>query len=193
MDEVLKNVLGEEIYSEKGSTLKKELAKEVIPKSEFNAKLDLIKDLQSDKTALLSDKEELQKKIDESKNANMSELEKLQENFQKLSEKLENESKARSESETALQKERRTNSLKSKLSEAKLKNKFMDFAVPKFMDVEDQEFEDKLKEFADNYKEMFGDDKVAGKQPEGSFNENTEGQPKEYKTFAEWKADMKNN
>ena len=191
LDDVLKTVLGEETYKEKGSALKKELAKEVIPKKEFNEKLEVIKGLESEKKLLLEEKVEFEKKLEESQNAGKSELEKLSDNFKKLEEKLTAESEARVKAENTLNDEKITNSIKGKLTDAKMKSKYIDKYVSDFKDVKDEEFDTKLKEFAENNKELFGEDKPSGKSPEGSLDENKD-VPQKASTFAEWKEQMKN-
>ena len=186
LDETLKKVLGDDIYKEKGKELKQELAKEVIPKTEFNDKLESIKALESEKKLLLEEKLQLEKEQKQIEDSKLSDIEKLQKNIELLAKKVEDEQKARTESEDKLKDVELTNSIKSKLSEAKLKPKFLDFAIPKFKGIEDEKFSDKLKEFAENYKEMFGEDRLEGKKPEGSL----EGKPPAEKmpsSFSEWK------
>jgi len=187
LDEVLKNVLGDEIYKEKGGTLKKELAKEVIPKSEFNAKLDELKSKDESIKALESEKKLALEELEQSKNVGKSELEKLADNFKKLEQKLEKESELRVKSEEALNNEKLTNSIKGKLSQFKMKPKFIDKYVNDFKDVKDDEFEARMKEFAENNKELFGEEKLNGEKPKGEFTDKVpaESTPK---TFAEWKA-----
>lgn len=172
LDDVLKNVLGEETYKEKGSALKKELAKEVIPKHEFNAKLDLIKDLESDKETLLNDKKELEDKVKEAEKGGLSDLGKLQKSIETLTKDLQSEKTKREDSEKALNDEKLSNTIKSKLTDAKMKSKFIDKYINDFKGIKEDEFSDKLKEFAENNKELFGEDNLGGKKPEGEFNEN---------------------
>lgn len=191
LEDVLKNVLGDELYKEKGGTLKKELAKEVIPKTEFNAKLDELKSKNESIKALETEKKLALEELEQAKNTGKSDLEKLADNFKKLEAKLNQESELRLKAEETLNNEKLTNSIKSKLSAAKMKSKFIDKYVNDFKDVKEDEFEVKMKEFAETNKELFGEEKLNGEKPKGEFTDKKppESQPK---TFAEWKESMNN-
>lgn len=172
LNDVLKSVLGDEIYKEKGDSLKKELAKEMIPKAEFNDKLDVIKGLESEKKLLLEEKIQLEKSVEESQNAGKSDLEKLSANLKKLEEKLSQEAELRVKAEQTLNDEKKTSSLKQILSESKMKAKYIEDYVSKFKDVPEEELKAKIEEFANDRKELFGDEKVIGEKPKGSFEDN---------------------
>ena len=175
LNDVLKSVLGDEIYKDKGDSLKKELAKEMIPKAEFNDKLETIKGLESEKKLLLEEKVQLEKSVEESQNAGKSDIEKLSLNLKKLEEKLTQESELRAKAEQTLNDEKKTNSLKQILGESKMKAKYIDDYVSKFKDVPDEELKAKIEEFANDRKELFGDEKLKGDDPKGSFDENKSG------------------
>lgn len=179
LDETLKKVLGDDVFKEKGSELKKELAKEMIPKTEFNDKLEVIKGLESAKS-------ELEKKVEEKDNANLTELQKLQKNMKALEDKLTKESELRTQSENLLAKSNRENSLKEKFANGKLNSKYFNFALKEFENVNDEDFDAKFKDFSENYKEWFGENKLDGKKPDGSFEENNN-KPKTFNTLQEWK------
>ena len=186
LNDVLKSVLGDEIYKDKGDSLKKELAKEMIPKAEFNDKLETIKGLESEKKLLLEEKVQLEKSVEESQNAGKSDIEKLSLNLKKLEEKLTQESELRAKAEQTLNDEKTANSLKGKLKEAKMKDKYINKYWSDFKDVPEAEFEAKMKDFADNNKELFGEEKVVGDDPKGSFKENNP-QEKNPNNLQEWK------
>ena len=172
LNDVLKSVLGDEIYKDKGDSLKKELAKEMIPKAEFNDKLETIKGLESEKKLLLEEKVQLEKSVEESQNAGKSDIEKLSLNLKKLEEKLTQESELRAKAEQTLNDEKKTNSIKRKLKDADMLDEFLDDYAGTFRDTPDDKLDDAIKEFSEKKKRLFGEEKVVGEKPKGSFEDN---------------------
>ena len=179
----IKKAIGDEAFKTLESKVK---LGEFVPVDKFNDKLEVIKGLESEKKLLLEEKSGYEKKLEESQNAGKTELEKLSDNLKKLEDKLTQESELRTKAEQTLNDEKKTNSLKQILGESKMKAKYIDDYVTKFKDVPEEELKAKIEEFANDRKELFGEEKPVGKSPEGDLSENKT-QEKQPATLAEWK------
>lgn len=171
LDDTLKKVLGDEVFKEKGSELKKELAKEMIPKTEFNDKLETIKGLESEKRLLLEEKTQLEAEAKKKVEASLTDIQKLEKLIEETNKKVELSEKARIESEKLLNDEKETNSLRDKLIKNKLNPKNIDLVLPKFKGLKEDEFDTKWKEFSENHKELLGESQLNGEKPKGSMED----------------------
>lgn len=182
----IKKAIGDEQFKILESKVK---LGEFIPIEKFNAKLEELKSKEDAIKGLESEKKLALEELEQSKNAGKSELEKLADNFKKLEEKLEKESELRTQSEKLLNEEKTTNSLKSKLSEAKLNPKYLDLVLPKFKGIGEDEFADKLKEFTEQNKELFGENVLKGDDLKGGLDDNNK--PQSFTSLKEWKESFK--
>ena len=176
----LKKLLGDDVYKEKGKDLKVLIAKNHKHESEYKKLEEKITGLESEKKVLLEEKSEFEKakkeaeaKAKQDELNKLSDLEKIQKQMEDLTNKLsESETKAK-EFQTNLEDEKKTNSLKGILKDTyKMKPKFVDTYVGQFKEVAESDLDAKIKEFQDGNKELFGEERLKGDKPKGSFVDN---------------------